>query len=75
MNLKLTLEQKALTAYFLSNFGGGMVFVVALMPDFFVPKLGYYVILPFAVLLFIALAKLNYNGLKYGLVEGFKRKY
>jgi hypothetical protein len=72
MNFKISLEQRAFVCYTLANFACGMLFVLLLIPTMFSENiLVYYVLIPVIVLEFILVGKLNYDGLKLGLVAGF----
>ena len=70
----MKIEQRAFLVYVLINFAFGLLLFTLMMS----PLLGgihilWYVITVLGVLEVALMLKINYDGYKYGIVEGFKR--
>lgn len=72
--MNISREQRALMIYILGNFGTGMIFMLLLSPQLFIGQiLAYYILFPMGILEIVLMLKINFDGFKYGLIEGMKR--
>jgi hypothetical protein len=68
----LLLEQRAFLVYMLGNIGVGMLLFLVLSPNMFTQNmLAYYLVLPLTIVEFILMGKVNYDGFRLGMVDGF----
>ena len=71
---KFTESKRAFVVYVLGNFVAGMLFVLMISPEFFNKNiLMWYITIPLDIVFLGGMFKINYDGYKYGLVEGAKR--
>jgi hypothetical protein len=71
IKIRLTLEQRAFIVYVLGNLGTGMMFVVLGTPELFSNLLAYYIIIPVCALEIVLMTKINIDGFRFGIVNGF----
>jgi len=73
--MKITIEKRAFLTYILMNFALGLIIaLVLLMPTYlFHYQILYYIIIILVSVETCLILKVDYDGYKFGLVEGFKK--